>query len=436
MGLLAPLSRSARAEFKAVDASDLTWTALLGQPASKAGVAVNIETALRASTVFACCRVLGEGVAQLPLNLFEIIGNSKKLATNNPLFNILALRPNDFMTSFEFRETMMYHAVLTSNAFAYIGRGGIGKTIQELIPIYSPVRIDRDKNWNITYWIEGPDGESVPFTQQEIFHLRGPSWNGYVGMDAVKLARESIGLAIATEETHARLFANGAKPGGVLSVEGTLGKENREALKARIAEMQEGLHNNFKTLVLDQNAKWMTMAMTGVDSQHLETRRFQTEEVCRALRVFPQMVMSSDKVSTFASAEQFFIAHVTHSLMPWVKRWEEKIGHSLLGAADNLEAKFATAAIMFGDAAARSTYYQNALGGARGETAYLTRNEVRSIESALLGISFDPLEGGDDLPTATPPAAPIGGPDVTPHKPALPAAPVVPAVPAKPGTAQ
>ena len=281
------------------------------------------------------------------------------------------------------------------------------------------MRIERDPQFNITYWIEGPDGESAPFATDEIFHLRGPSWNGYIGMDAVKMARESIELAIATEETQGRLFSNGAKPGGILSVEGTLSPENRTALKARIAEQQEGLHNEFKTMVLDQNAKWTTMAMTGVDSQQLETRRFQIEEVCRALRVFPQMVMHSDKTATFASAEQFFIAHVTHSLMPWLRRWEEKIGHSLLADAPNLEAKFATAAMMFGDAAQRSTYYQNALGGARGETAYLTRNEVRSLEASLLGISFDPLEGGDDLPTPTPPPVAIGGPDVNPHKPAL-----------------
>jgi HK97 family phage portal protein len=398
-GFLAPLSRSARNEFKVTDASDLTWTALLGQPSSKAGVAVNIETALRVSTVFSCCRVLSEGIAQLPLNLFRIEGRSKKLATDHPLFKLLKLRPNDYMTAFEFRETMMYHAVLTHNAFAYIGRGGINRDIVELIPIYYPVRVEYSAG-EIIYHVQTADFGEVAYGPDEIFHLRGPSWNGYLGMDCVKLAREAIGLAIATEETHGRLFANSAKPGGLLSVQGTLSKENREALKAKIAEQQEGLHNAFKTLVLDQAAKWESMAMTGVDAQHLETRRFQIEEVCRALRVFPQMVMHSDKTATFASAEQFFIAHVTHSLMPWIIRWQDKIGHSLLNDADNMEAIFAVAAMMFGDAAQRSTYYMNALGGARAESAFLTKNEVRSIEAALLGISFDPLPGGDALPAS------------------------------------
>jgi HK97 family phage portal protein len=120
------------------------------------------------------------------------------------------------------------------------------------------------------------------------------------------LAREAIGLAIATEETHASLHANGAQPGGVLAVKGKLDKEARERLKAAWQAFQGGVANRFKTAVLDVDAEWKPLSMTGVDSQHLETRRFQIEEICRAMRVFPQLVMHSDKTSTFASAEQFF----------------------------------------------------------------------------------------------------------------------------------
>lgn len=395
-GLFGSLAR----EVKSVDASPLTWTALLGQPSSKAGVAVNVETALRVSTVFACCRVLAEGVAQLPLKLYRSGANeSKKPATDHPLYDLLAVRPNDFMTSFEMRETMMYHAVLTGNAFAYVGRGGTERAIQEIIPLHGLVRVDQDKQFNVTYWVAGPDGREVDYGPSEILHIRGPSWNGYLGMDVVRLAREAIGLAIATEETQGRLFSNGAAPGGVLSVDGSLSPESKVALKARIAEQQEGLHNRFKTLVLDQAAKWQSMAMTGVDAQQLETRRFQIEEVCRGLRVFPQMVMHSDKTSTFASAEQFFLAHVTHSLMPWITRWEQRLGLQILVDEPGLFAKFIVAALLRGDAVQRATFYEKALGGARPETAYMTKNEVRSLED------LDPVEGGDKLPPAAPPVA-------------------------------
>ena len=57
--------------------------------------------------------------------------------------------------------------------------------------------------------------------REEVFNLRGPSWTGAAGLDALQVAREAVGLAIATEETHAALHANGTQPGGVLSVRAT-----------------------------------------------------------------------------------------------------------------------------------------------------------------------------------------------------------------------
>jgi phage portal protein BeeE len=136
------------------------------------------------------------------------------------------------------------------------------------------------------------------------------------------------------------------------------------------------------------------------------------------MRVFPQMVMHSDKTSTFASADAFFLAHVIHSLMPWVTRWEQTIERDLLVGTEDLVAKFNVNGLLRGDAASRADFYLKALGGARAETAYMTRNEVRELED------MDPIEGGDTLPVPIGPApivqAPIGGPDVGPATPATP----------------
>ena len=361
--------------------------------------------------------MLAEGVAQLPLKVYRIVGMSKQPADDLGIYKLLFRRPNEWQTSFELREMMMFHAVLTGNAYAYIGRGN--GEVQEIIPLVpNRVRAIQDIKYGITYHVTDLDGGTTVLPRESVLHLRGPSWNGYLGMDAVHLAREAIGLAIATEETHSRLFANSARPGGVLSLKGELSKESRDRLKARIAEQQEGLHNSFKTIVLDQEASWASMTMTGVDSQHLETRRFQIEEVCRGMRVFPQMVMHSDKTSTFASADAFFLAHVIHSLMPWVTRWEQTIERDLLVGTEDLVAKFNVNGLLRGDAASRADFYLKALGGARAETAYMTRNEVRELED------MDPIEGGDTLPVPIGPApivqAPIGGPDVGPATPATP----------------
>ncbi len=385
-------------ETKTTDISDYMWSNLFPMTNAKSGVVVNIDTALRVSTALACGRVLAEGCAQLPLQFFRK-KTEGKTAYDGPEVNVLTVAPNDWMTPFELREAMTLHAVFTGNAYAY--KGMAGDKLVELLPLVpGSVSVHRNVDWSLEYFVSDLEGSTVRLGPESIFHLRGPSWNGYTGMEAVQLGREALGLAISTEETHASLHANGAQPGGVLSVKGKLDDKAKERLKAQWQAFQGGVANKYKTAVLDMDVDWKQLGMTGVDSQHIETRRFQIEEICRVFRVFPQMVMHSDKASTFASAEQFFLAHVTHSLMPWLRRWEEAIGRCLLNSSPKIYARHNANELLRGDATARGVFYMQALGGARGETAYLTRNEVRDLEG------YDPIEGGEKLliPTV---AAPV-----------------------------
>lgn len=389
-------------ESKATNIADYTWAELFPQTNAKSGVSVNIDSALRVSTVFACTRVLAEGIAQLPISVWDEDSAGNKTQVKDDLHNVLAKHPNDWMTSFELREQMTMHAVLTGNAYAYLGRGG--NKLVEIIPLVpGSVQVVRKVDWTLEYHVSDLAGNSTIVPPEDILHLRGPSWNGYLGMEAVQLAREAIGLAISTEETHASLHANGAQPGGVLSVKGKLDGPARERLKAAWQAFQGGVANRFKTAVLDTEATWTPMSMTGVDSQHLETRRFQIEEICREFRVFPQMVMHSDKTSTFASAEAFFLSHVTHSLMPWVKRWQEALDRALFKETPNLSVKLSVKEILKGSMADQAAFYMAALGGARGETAYMTRNEVRH------DFGLNPIAGGDKLLIPPDPAPPVAG---------------------------
>ena len=128
-----------RRELKATDAGNLSWAALFGQQNSRAGVSVNVDSALKVSTVFACLRVLADGIAQVPLKVYrEKADGSKELAKDHPTYRLLSRRPNEWMTSFEFRQVMMFHAVLLGNGCAYIGRiRGVPRELIPLVPALS-----------------------------------------------------------------------------------------------------------------------------------------------------------------------------------------------------------------------------------------------------------------------------------------------------------
>lgn len=117
--------------------------------------------------------------------------------------------------------------------------------------------------------------------------------------------------------------------------------------------------------------------MTNADSQFIENRRFQIEEIARALRVLPVMLMQADKAATYASAEQFFKVHVIHSLMPWVKRIEQALNRDILGGDTRFRFDFDNLDMMRGDHASQADYYTKAL-GAGGQPAWMSVNEVRT----------------------------------------------------------
>lgn len=360
---------------------------LSGAGTSKAGTAVNWRTALECGVAVACARVIADGLAQVPFKVYRSLdGGGRREASDQRIYDLLSRAPNGWQTSYEFREQLALHLVFCSDAFAWINR--VRGEIQELLP-FEPqnVTVTRD-GWDLRYAVRLADGSSQQIPAAEMWHLRGPSWNGWQGLQGVRMAREAIGLALATEEHGARLFSNGAMPGGVLSTDATLSDEQRKALRESWQATHGGGANAFKTAILWGGLKWNASAMESDKAQFIETRRFQVEEVCRAFRVMPIMVGYSDKAATYASAEQMFLAHVTHTLGPWYARIEQSADRALLTEAQRkqgLYTRFVVQGLMRGASAERAEYYTKLY-----QIGALNPNEIRELEER------NPYAGGDE----------------------------------------
>lgn len=392
------------------------WRDIFGGNKAQSGQTVNAQTALQVTTVFACLRVLADGVAQVPLKLYRDgdDGRVKTPATDHPLYEVLYCKPNAWQTSFEFRETLMLHASLVGDFFAF--KNMVRGTVKELIPL-DPGRVKvfrNERTLELSYEVKASNGTKQVFPSEAIWHVRGPSWNSYQGLAAVELARESIGLALATEEHHSSMHKNGARPGGLLSVTGRLSDVEYSRLRTWLDENHNGSANAYSTMLLDRDAKFTPQAVNGVDSQHLETRRFQIEEICRAFRVSPIMVGYSDKATTYASAEQMFLAHVVHTLSPWYQRIEQSISANLLSSKDRRDgyyARFNANGLMRGAAADRAAFYTAALGSG-GSPAWMEVNEIRALED------MNAVPWGDGAPAAAnAPQTPAAPQPITEPKP-------------------
>jgi len=360
------------------------FSGLVGRSAS--GVNVTVDKALAVTTVFDCLRVIGEGVAQVPLKLYKTIGEDKhEVAKEHPLYKIISRKPNTWQTSFEFRENMIFQAALMGNFYAF-KNGSRGK-ILSLIP-FEPgtVTVEVDQKRNLQYKVTA-DGEQRTIPADMMWHVRGPSWSTHIGMEAVKYAREAIGLAINIEESQNKLHASGVQTSGIYSVDGALNQKQANDLIQWI-ETRIGGANRYKPLVVDRGAKFTPISMSSVDAQTIENRRFQIEEICRAFRVMPIMIGQADKAATYASSQEQFLAHVVHTLMPWYTRIEQSIDANLLTEQDieqGYYSKFNANGLMRGAAKDRAEFYDKMY-----RMKAFSPNQILALED------MNPYDGGDE----------------------------------------
>jgi HK97 family phage portal protein len=397
------LARAVATEVKSVQFDKLWDQMVLGR--SKAGPAVNEESVFKVSAAFACMRAISQGCT-IPLKLIHETGEGedkrRRPAREHDLYDLVTTKPNGWQTGVEFMETFVLHASL-GNGYAYknVIRGG---KVQELIPLEpGRVRPELTDDLEPIYHVRGRDGKTETFDASMIWHLRGPSWDGFMGMDILKMAREALGLSMALEDSVSSLHANGVRPTGVYSVDATLD----DAGHARITNWlkKQAAAGTGTPLVLDRGAKWLQTAMTSVDSQTREMRLQQIEEICRFFGVVPIVIgYSGDKANTYASAEAMFTHHRVFGMDPWYRRIQASADVNLLTEKERKAGfywKFVVNALLNATAKDQADYFSKAL-GAGGSPAWITQDEVRDL------LDMDPMGGtAGKLPVATNvPAAP------------------------------
>ena len=355
-----------------------------------AGINVTPETALATSAVFACVRVIAETIASLPCNIYRRSGDGKTAAPDHPLYPLLHdIGPNPWQSAPEFWENCLGHNVLRGNAYNFIVRNGTG--IVGLVPLNpSKVEVKVDMSVfddpSIIYRYTTPDsGKTVDIPASDIWHLKGISTDGFQGISPLMHMREAVGLAAAAESHGSVYFKNGAKPSGVVSYPGNLKEDAFKRFKESLQEAISG-SNRFKALVLEQGATWSQVGMSNEDSQFLETRQFQVEDIARFFRVPTILIGHPDKTSTYASAEQFMLSFVQHTIRPWLVRIEKSILKHLMTESDQKTyfAEFKVDGLLRGDIKSRYDAYAVAR-----QNTWMSANEIRALEN------MNPIDGGD-----------------------------------------
>ena len=353
---------------------------------SSSGKTVNERTALQTAIVYACVRVLSETIASLPFHTYRYTQNGKEKAIDHSIYHILHSEPNPEMTSFVFRETLMGHLLLWGNAYAQIIRDGRGRVVG-LYPLLPNKMVVNRNNQGQLYYQYEKDGQTYILNRYEVLHIPGLGFDGLVGYSPIAMAKNAIGMAIATEEYGAKFFANGANPGGVLEHPGVVKDPAR--IRESWNAVYQGSGNAHRVAVLEEGMKFQSIGIPPEQAQFLETRKFQINEIARIFRIPPHMVGDLEK-SSFSNIEQQSLEFVMYTLDPWVVRWEQAVQRALFSESEKRKyfVKFNVDGLLRGDYGSRMNGY--AVGRQNG---WLSANDIRELEN----MNRVPAELGGDL---------------------------------------
>jgi HK97 family phage portal protein len=219
--------------------------------------------------------------------------------------------------------------------------------------------------------------------QEEVFHLRNWSDDGYVGQSTISMSAPTFGAAYAAQDYSARFFENDGKPSGLLTGGVFQTEEEEEEFIEKWQKWQTG-RNRHRTAMMPPGMDYKPISISPKDMLVLDARKFSRIEICSIFGVPPHLLGETEKAATYASVEQFNIMFATQCLLPRLVMWEQAIQRDLILDSD-VYPKFAMGALLRGDTASRYLAYQMAI-----QCGWMSQNEVRELED------LNPIEDGDN----------------------------------------
>lgn len=363
---------------------------------------VNQSAAMTCSAVFSCVRLISGAVASAPVQIYKRNDSGQREQVwMHPYRKMLGLAPNDHITASTFWKSMAQQKVLNGNAYAPIVRGTSGKPIG-LVPLrhnmvqpHQAWELGLDEKLKVNpsrlyYEVHWDNGKTSVIDQDDMIHVPNISWDGKEGLSTISAGAQSMGLALAAEESASKMFDNGMVSQVALTYPNKMGADAQELLRKHIAARHAGASNHHKPLILTEGGDVKTMSMSAIDAQLIESRQFSVVDVCRFFGVPPVMVGETSKTSSWGSGvEQMARWFVMFTLNDHLTDIEQELERKLFRNSQHF-CKFDESELTRGDTKTRADYNKAAIGSAQ-QPGWMTPNEIRLTEN------MPPIADGDVL---------------------------------------
>lgn len=241
------------------------------------------------SWVNIACSIIGQQVAMTNWGIYDKNNEPTKNKELIALFN----KPNPLMTFFTFREYLIWHLLLTGNA--YILKDSA--TLYDLSKNkYSQLWILNSGNTNPILTANGisgykqslSTGAELIYPVEKIIHIKLPNpVDSRIGMGKIQANEILYNTEYSTQYFNWNFFAKGGAPGMALEIPGEFAdEEQKNALLARLKQYQT-VENSNKTIPLTGGMKLTPITLSQQDMMFIDQRKFSREEILGIFGVPP-----------------------------------------------------------------------------------------------------------------------------------------------------
>ena len=343
-----------------------------------------VMPAITLSAVFAAVELISNSVAELPIAVKTKKDNKSSIVNQHPIYNIFN---NSLLTKYMLVKMMVTDMLLYGDGFAYIKRASDGTPIELIYCPHGTVSIQYNEQRQSLYYL-APSIIKGRIEPINMLHIIKNSKNGVEGKGVLEYANKTIQLASYTEKAAADYFSSGCHVAGILSTNSPrLTNEQRESI--RTAWNQSHGKNGSGMAVLEAGMTYQAVSSNSRDSQLLETRLFNIQDIARFFNINP-VLLGDLSHSSYSTIEASLLEFVTHTLFPYITLVEEEFTRKLIKPSEkdlyiDLDENF----ILKSDKTSQASYLST-----------LVSNGIMTPNEARQQLGFNAIEGGDKIMVA------------------------------------
>lgn len=355
------------------------YSLLIGGTNNSALLPLSPGQAMSISAVYACIALIGAAVGACPLQIYRKTTSGALEPYDTDLWYLFNESPMPRWTAPGAWNWTIQSICLRGDSYWYIERASAySNNIIGFRPLHPDATNVQLRDDRLIYTYTRDDGKIFTRDQDDILHFPGIGYNGIRSLSPLQAAlRVSGGIAHAASTYAAAYFANGARPDIAILTEAGLTEEQAAEFYKTWDSRHRGPEAAHRPALIPGGMKVETLQLSAEDSQLIETRKTQVEEICAIHGVPPVMIGHSGGTSNWGTGvEAQALGFVRFSLTRYLAPIAAAINARVWPSSRLFVAKHVTDSLTAADSKTLAEILNRYAGGS-GNQQLMTVNEIR-----------------------------------------------------------